>query len=166
MLKALVSSIKDGHLYVGPSPAVRKYFSDTAVFFPVRLRFINNKVYSMQAMAGRPAGAEILAINHQPVSRIREALFKYIAGDGDITTKKNYVLNSFFHVYYNMVYGNTATFSVAIKTAGHAVDTITLHAVPMQRIPALRPTATGCNRRPIRTCSCCSPPAIITTEGC
>lgn len=140
MLKALVSSIKDGHLYVGPPPAVRKYFGDTAVFFPVKLRFINNKVYSMQAMAGRPAGAEILAINHRPVARIREALFKYIAGDGDITTKKNYVLNSFFHIYYNMVYGNTAAFSMAVKTAGNAVDTVTLHAVPLKRIPGMRDT--------------------------
>lgn len=107
MLKYLVSQIKDGHLSCSPSRDLRQYLKEQKVYFPYRVRFINNRMYVYKgANSLLPAGTEILTINKEPVSQIKNRLFQYIVSDGNIETKKNIVLGNYFYIYYFLAYGS------------------------------------------------------------
>jgi hypothetical protein len=137
MTKLLVSALQDGHLYCGPSPALRRRLDEETVFFPLRLQFINDKAYILKSKdTSLPAGAEIISINQQPISDIREELFKYIVADGAIRSRKYHVLNKVFYFYYLLAYGEHATFDLT-WAKGNRVSKKKISAVPAKDIPSV-----------------------------
>lgn len=137
-LKFLVSKMKDGHLSCSPSRNLRQYLSDQQAYFPCRLRFIHNKVYVYNSVGNRlPPGAEIVAINNMPVSQLKNKLFQYLVGDGDIETKKNYMLGNYLYFYYFLVFGAQVSFDVSYKTAKGSISTQRLEAVTEKQLPPI-----------------------------
>lgn len=129
VIKFLLSSIEDGHLSCEPANEFRDYYSKYALLFPLQVRFIKNKAYVFcSSKKILPKETEILAINDNPVDKIREQLFRYIVSDGAIQTNKYWVLNNSFWFYYYMVYGQQSVFTVKYKTEHGKTDTITLSA--------------------------------------
>jgi hypothetical protein len=134
MIKYLLGAIKDGHLYAGSPAAMRKYMNEQETFFPVKLHFINNKAYILQAVnSSLQPGTEIVSINEQPINLIKKELFKYIVSDGNIESKKYYVLNGFFHIYYFLVYGPQTRFNITYKST-QELKNITLAAGSQKKI--------------------------------
>lgn len=115
MAKFLFSRIKDGHLYVGPSPAVKKQIGQSK-FFPAKLYFQDSVVYvSASNDPSLPVGSEVTYINGKAMYSIKKELLDYIVSDGNIKTKKNYVLDNYFHLYYRLIFGEQEQFRVAYK---------------------------------------------------
>lgn len=129
MLKLLLSTIKDGHLYCSPPPAFRTHQNDTTKFFPLHLYFIGQKAFvSDSSNISVPVGTEVLAINEVPINQIRTNLFQYLVADGAIQTKKYRILNNFFYFYYLIAYGEQKSFNVKIQSANGQVSSIKINA--------------------------------------
>jgi hypothetical protein len=138
MVKFLQSQIRDGHLSCSPSRDLRQYLSNLRAYFPGRLRFINNKVYTYSVRNNRLSpGKEIMAINKMPIAEIKNKLFQYIVGDGYIDTRKNYILGNYFYIYYFLAFGGHPNFDISYKTAKGSIRTKRLEAVREQELPPI-----------------------------
>jgi hypothetical protein len=138
MVKFLESQIRDGHLSCSPSRDLRQYLSNLRVYFPGRLRFINDKVYTYSVRNNRLSpGKEILAINKMPIAEIKNKLFQYIVGDGYVDTRKNYILGNYFYIYYFFAFGGHPNFDISYKTAKGSIRTKRLEAVREQELPPI-----------------------------
>jgi len=136
MIKYVLSSIKDGHLYCGPSDEQRKYMNEQAKLFPMRLYFVGASAFVISSSNNSlSAGTEIISIDDRPIDQIRKELFRYIVSDGSIETKKYHILNSVFHFYYMMIYGEAADFKVTYRSTTGTVKTIKVNAVTSKEIP-------------------------------
>lgn len=118
VVKQVFSAIKDGHLYCDPPPQIRKYLDTKAKFFPLKLKFINDKAFVLKS-ADRtvPLKAEILSINEKSIDEVSSQLFRFIVSDGDIRSKKFNILDNFFYLYYYMAYGENEKFEIKFKNA-------------------------------------------------
>ncbi|MBW8683067.1 S41 family peptidase [Chitinophaga rhizophila] len=135
-LKYIVSELKDGHLYAGPSASIVRHIKSEATFFPLRLYFAGDKAYIVNALSDKyPVGSEVISINGKSLSNIKKTLFQYIPGDGNITTKKIEILNNVFHIYYFLAFGEYSKFQVKLK-APDGTTTIEVSAVPEAQVPA------------------------------
>ena len=131
MLKFILSSIKDGHLYCSMPPDVESYIENKAKFFPLGIRFINKRAFILNSVENTvPAGSEIISINGLQVEAIKTELFKYIASDGNIHTKKNDILNHVFYFYYYLVFGDTDTFDVRFKLKNGLIRDVMVKSLP------------------------------------
>jgi hypothetical protein len=129
IIKFLLSSVEDGHLYCGPSPGFKKYFDENAKVFPLQLRFIRDNAYIICSnKRSLLPGTQILSINNLPINNIRKDLFRYIVSDGAIQTKKYWTLSNNFWFYYTIVYGEHPVFKIKYKTSGGKSNTITLNS--------------------------------------
>ncbi len=137
-LKFIFSAIKDGHLYAGPSAGLRENINERTKMFPIRLYFTGDKAFVLSYQGNNPeAGSEIISVNSKPVNQVRAELFKYIVSDGAIETKKYYILNSSFCVYYLMVYGEQDKFDVTYKSAKGELKAVSLKASLKKDIPEI-----------------------------
>lgn len=136
-VKFLLSALKDGHLYAGPSQALRQQLKEQATFLPFRVRFINDTAY-IQHTAGNslPPGTVIIAINNRSIDSIQKVLFQYITADGDIESKKRYILGNVFYFYYYLVFGPQKYFDITYRAADGSINTKRIEAVPEKEIPA------------------------------
>jgi len=129
IIKFLLSSIQDGHLYCGPSQDFKKYYDENAKVFPLQLRFIKDKAYIICSNnENLLPGTQILSINNLLVNNIRKELFRYIVSDGAIQTKKYWILSNNFWFYYAIVYGEQTSFRIKYKTSGNKINTMTLNS--------------------------------------
>ncbi|WP_256007229.1 S41 family peptidase [Pedobacter deserti] len=136
-LRHLISSLKDGHMYVGLTPALKSYLKKEALYFPLRLYLESGRTLIAADRENQIGpGTELLRIDGIPVSQIRARLYGFISGDGSITTKKRLVLNNVFHFYYLMAYGARRSFTVTLKMADGDIKTRQIAAVPENLIPA------------------------------
>ncbi|AMQ01670.1 hypothetical protein AY601_4849 [Pedobacter cryoconitis] len=135
LLKKILSTIKDGHLYCSLPPTLQKYRKEKARFFPLRLYFTEYHTY--QANLGNaqiPAGSEILTINNQSIELIRKNVMEYIVSDGNIQTKKLKILNDFFYFYYYLSQGEQSLYAIKIKTPDGAIKQIKITGKPEKEL--------------------------------
>lgn len=129
IIKILMSKMKDGHVYCSLPPSIETYRNEKALFFPIKLQFINSKVYVRSSFdPGIPVGSEIISINKNPVDTIQIELLKYIVSDGNIQTKKYHILNDFFYFYYFIAFGEIPYFDVAYKSTDGQVKESRINA--------------------------------------
>ncbi len=130
-IKYLLSAVGDGHLSCRPSAAIKQYLEEEAALFPLSIHFTGHEAYMLHELGnGITAGTEIISINNEPVDRIRQQLFRYMAADGAIETKKYVILNNVFRFYYAFVYGGQNTFSIVFRTAAGETITRKIHGLP------------------------------------
>jgi hypothetical protein len=123
IIKFLLSSLEDGHLYCSPSDEFRKYYDEYETYFPLQLKFIRNNAFIVcSKKTYLVPGTQILSINGIPINTIRKNLFQYIVSDGAIQTKKYYILSNTFWFYYNMVYGQKSFFNIKYKEKNRKID--------------------------------------------
>lgn len=135
MVRRLFSTIKDGHLYCGPSPRIRKYLDTQARFFPLKVKFIGEKAFVFQSIDGTiPLGAEILSINKKPIGEICSYLFEFVVSDGDVRSKKFHILDNFFYLYYYMAYGEKKLFDIQFKNAEGKIQRTVMGASLMDKM--------------------------------
>ena len=114
-VKYILSFLEDGHLSASASPELMNIFQEKWNYFPLSIIFLADKAFNVCQDSLVPAGAEILSINKMAMREITAKLFKYIVGDGKITTGKNYVLNNGFWFYYNLIFGEREHFEVEYR---------------------------------------------------
>lgn len=125
-IKFILSRIEDGHLSCTPSDSLAKILYAQEQYFPFSLYFSGNRIFIDCANNKMlPPGTEILKINNEKTNTIRKKLFQYIVSDGKIETKKYWILNHSFWLYYNLVYGHQENFRVQYKKpAGETTSAI------------------------------------------
>ncbi|RAJ31832.1 S41 family peptidase [Pedobacter cryoconitis] len=135
LLKKTLSTIKDGHLYCSLPPALQKYREEKARFFPLKLYFTDQHTYlSSPNNTEIPLGSEILAINNQPIERVRKNAMEYIVSDGNIQTKKQKILNDFFYFYNYLSQGEQPYYEVKFKDPEGAIKQIKITGKPEKEL--------------------------------
>ena len=83
------------------------------VFFPLPLKYLNNKLYSNREYENIPAGSEILSVNGIPVNDFAKEISRFTSTDGYNLTGKYAFLETrmlFFYIY--LAYGEQDSFSI------------------------------------------------------
>lgn len=109
VLSPVISKINSGHTWLNFSEAFEKERTDKAVYLPLDLKVIDDKLYMMY-IYGRspdiniPYDSEILSIDGKSSKDIIETMKNDIAADGSNTTFKYYLINNNFNdLYYKYV---------------------------------------------------------------
>jgi hypothetical protein len=132
----VISFIQDGHTAGNISSLLMKSYQAQGKLFPLYLYFTADQAFvRCSNTTAFPAGTEILAINHRPVSHIKAQLFTYLPSDGSITTKKTQTLNNgAFAFLYRWVLGNDSLFVVKYKDLKGYIKTDTIAALSAKDI--------------------------------
>ncbi len=142
MLAPLVARIKCGHTKFFPQSDVNlnhfHYFYDTTKLFPIRLFFTENKVFISgsynEDTDKQLYGAEILRINSEPLSEIKEKLMTFIPADGNVTSSKYLELNNYFPAWYANFINAPDSFQVDLLMNDGAKSQINLKPVTLSII--------------------------------
>ncbi len=126
-IKRVLSYIGDGHLSCSPSTKLRTVFQEQWQYFPLSLIFLKDKAYNVCENTSIPKGSEIISINNNSSQKIRHTLFLYIVSDGKVETGKNYVLNSTFWFYYNLIYGQQPSFNIRYRPLNGEIKNIVIY---------------------------------------
>lgn len=146
ILRYMIGTIEDGHTSCNLPSEVMDYYNVKAKMFPALIRFINNKAYIL-CSSGKslPPGTEIVTIDHQPINKLKEQLFKYLPSDGKIETKKSITLTEGgFNFIYNWVNGEKDIFTVSYLKDGKLQTTV-LNADVAENIDCLNNGSSGKN---------------------
>ncbi|MGV3639926.1 MAG: S41 family peptidase [Adhaeribacter sp.] len=119
----IVAAIKDGHLKY--MPRVRphwQYYYQLDQLFPLSLHITGPKAHLLRNLAGAgdiPLGAEITAINGQPVAGLIGQLLPTVYfADGNSQAIKYQSLSKFFPFYYGTYLGAAAVYTIAYRLPG------------------------------------------------
>jgi C-terminal processing protease CtpA/Prc len=133
-IRHLLSALKDGHLYSKAPDRLQQSLNEKARFFPLRLYFTQHGAVLQYAYKDFPVGTEVLEINGHHIADVKKELYKYIVGDGNITTKKDHILSNAFHFYELLAYGVQPSYLVKLRSPSGKTDTVTLPAEPQAEI--------------------------------
>jgi len=135
-VKRLLSTLKDGHLYAGAPAWLDTYLNEKARLFPLRLYFAGEKAWLQQPFDQFPSATELLEINGRPIAEVKKELYRYIVGDGNITTKKDHILSNVFYFYYFLAYGERPQYQVKLRAPGGKISITSISAVTEHNIPS------------------------------
>ena len=121
----IIAAIKDGHLKYMPHVRPHwQYYYNLDKLFPLELYFTNRQAHLVHNNAGSndiPLGAEIVAINDQPVSELIQKLLPLVFfSDGNSQAVKYQSLDKFFPFYYGTYIGAAATYKIAYRPKNEA----------------------------------------------
>lgn len=137
LITPLSSVIKNGHSYVLPPDDDRVYYNNHALFLPLHIAWMNNKMYAdMNCSTGTTlkAGSEILSINGVPATTVMQQLLTRQPRDGNNNTYPTWILNNYFREYYSYIFGHPAQFTIQYKTSDNITNKTTLNALPKDSI--------------------------------
>jgi len=137
LIAPLSSVIKNGHSYVLPSEDDRNYYNKHALFMPLHITWLNNKMYAdMNCSTDTTvkAGSEILSINGIQANNVMQQLLTRQVRDGNNTTYPIWILNNYFREYYSYIFGHPEQFIIQYKGYDNTVNDIALHALPKDSI--------------------------------
>lgn len=116
----IIAAIKDGHIKY--MPRVRphwQYYYQLDQLFPLSLHITGQQAYLVRHLAGAgviPPGAEITAINGQPVAAlIRRLLPLVFFADGNSQAIKYQSLSKFFPFYYGTYVGASPVYAISYR---------------------------------------------------
>jgi len=89
--------------------------SEKSGFFPYPIKLIEGKLILNISNKEIPLGAEIVAINNNPIGKVLPNLYKYYTTDGVNVTGKSIGINYSFSKYYRLHYGLTDSFNIKYK---------------------------------------------------
>jgi len=116
LLAPIVSEMGCGHSSVWPSDSIYKNIYEQGLFFPIKLKFIDEKAYCLQNNSQNPLsilpGNEILSINHYPLDSMIKQFFRYLPHDGFNTTFKSRTLDDEFSFYHHVLLGESKDFNI------------------------------------------------------
>jgi C-terminal processing protease CtpA/Prc len=142
VVRYLISSIEDGHTSGFLPPDFNKKLISQAKLFPLIVRFIGSKAYTICESEGLAAATEITAIDGHPVNELRKEFFTYIQSDGQSQGGKYAELNDgdspLLYLYY-LVYGEKSAFDIRFKAADGKIGNMHIDAKQFKDI-ACHPT--------------------------
>lgn len=135
-LTPLLVALRDGHIkWLRPETDEHYPFS-TDSLFPLKLYFADRRAWISGHYAADPVprGAEVIAINDQPVGNLIDALLPTMTfADGMTVTGKYADLNQFFPGYYATYIGRPGVHELTYRL-GNSTGKLHLPAVPLATI--------------------------------
>lgn len=119
LCRSIVSKIACGHTVV-PTLGM-DYFLPDSLLFPLKVNYINNKLYVIGALENNEqvaAGDEILKINGSSVQNIFDEMSKHISSDAGNLSLKTEFINDGFMEYAAFHFGFTNSYVIEIQKAG------------------------------------------------
>jgi hypothetical protein len=129
LIAPLVASIQCGHTRLIPSVEIRAHFDSAIVFFPLRVRLIDNRMFAKLNDEGI---IEIKSINSQSAEVILKKIYSSFPVDGQaIDAKQDYVSEQFSHLYSLFVDHKPKRFDLGVVWSGpsQGKENITLQPV-------------------------------------
>lgn len=123
-LSEVLSSIKCGHsslLFFNQENAL----INVSERFPVDVRFVNDRLYVLDPLKNSDRltkGDEIVAINGQTVSDLRETIFKHIRHEGVSESYRNHAANYYATSYITYALNFPARYEVELRGENRAVN--------------------------------------------
>lgn len=106
-----------------------------AVFFPIPLIVIDNKIYVNSNTFSVPLGSEVIALNENPALNLIRALGVYTHTDGFSNSLKNNAINNDFAINYFLAYGPDKEFRLMyFDSAGKKTETVHVEAESLKQI--------------------------------
>nr|WP_294858986.1 S41 family peptidase [uncultured Fluviicola sp.] len=105
--------------------SLKKELRKQKIFFPLPLKYLNNKLYSNLTYENIPVGSEILAINGINAMEFANNVSRYLSTDGVNTTGKHAFLETnllTFFVY--LAYGEQHSFVISYKDSSAVRETV------------------------------------------
>ena len=142
LISWVMASIGDGHANCRmPKPVVNDYMSHVKVF-PAMVLFIHDRAFIFCCKQDdRLTGAELLSINGLSMDRITQRLFRYITTDGTIQSRKNWEMPEFFHLLYNIAYGESNSYRITYRAKEGDIRTTELQADMLNNLICQSPFA-------------------------
>ncbi|MXN93247.1 peptidase S41 [Flavobacterium sp. Sd200] len=106
-----------------------KALSKQKIFFPIPLKYLNGKLYSISDSVQIPLGSEILSVNKINAEQFSKGVSKYMSTDGhNLTGKYAFLETDWLPFYVYLAYGEQTDFIIEYKK-DNIVKTATLKAV-------------------------------------
>ncbi len=140
LITNLYPAIRNGHTLFLPPPALMAAHSETSLFFPFDVFFVNQRMYVLRNCSDDlsiQVGDEILSINGLSVDTIYQNLMRHQLRDGQNSTYPNWILNQWFREYFSYHYQLRDAF---LLTYAHKTATVvtTVSPLPKAKIRANR----------------------------
>ena len=141
-LKSTIDDLECGHSEAGVSKAYAKTMAKRKLnYSPYFFVPINNKVYGIASISKKDTlikkGDEILSINGISSQSLLTMCRRMITVDGQITSGKDYLLQSTFNTFFQSLINRPDTFKVQIKRANLPAQEVKYKAVSLTKIPDL-----------------------------
>jgi hypothetical protein len=152
----IIAAIKEGHIKYMPHVRPHwQYYYHLDQLFPLTLHITGEQAHLVRDLAGSgsiPPGAEITAINGQPVAAlIRRLLPTVYFADGNSQAIKYQSLSKFFPFYYGTYVGASAVYDISYRLHQQAgVQTAAIPAIPLATLEKAEKENQPPKRLPIR----------------
>ncbi|MBX2841071.1 MAG: hypothetical protein KTR26_04835 [Flammeovirgaceae bacterium] len=104
-LSELTGNLKDTHFRVVINQAFNSYLKKGGFYLDMNIKILSGKMFLINDREKQiNKGSEILAINHIPSKEIIKQLSKLSLTEGDVTSTRFRIIESFFKMFYPMVY--------------------------------------------------------------
>lgn len=115
-ISRIISAIKDGHTSVGSSDHFINTIMERGTYLPLRVKFIDKKMYSDFINEYVPIGAEILEINGEKASDVVSKL-KYISGSesSDNVALSHKIIEETLPFLYPQYFGEKTEHTIKFK---------------------------------------------------
>ncbi|MGV3586501.1 MAG: S41 family peptidase [Adhaeribacter sp.] len=139
----IIAALKDGHIKYMPHVRPHwQYYYNLNQLFPLELYFTNQQAHLVRNLAGSeniPLGAEVTAINGQPIAQIIQKLLPTVYfADGNSQAVKYQSLDKFFSFYYGTYIGASATYAISYRDRNSAeIKTVQVPGIPLATIQQL-----------------------------
>lgn len=106
-----------------------KAISARYIFFPIPLKYIDNKLYTNKAFEKIPLGSEIISVNGIDATTFTKNISKYLSTDGfNISGKYAFLETDWLPFFIYLAYGEQSSFKIKYKTNA-SVRTIVIDPV-------------------------------------
>ena len=109
--------IKEGHTAMNIGAKTQTYLKFSGTYFPVFLKFLNNKAYIINDLGNvKIKGLELTKVNGHPIAELMQQFMSYEPSDGYNTTGKYRWIeqNAKFSTYYARSYPFTASYTIEV----------------------------------------------------
>lgn len=137
LITLLNSKIKDGHTMMLPGEEAVDYFNKNAVFMPLYVIAIDNKLFVKMNCSSNKAlkeGDEIVSINGVSTTEIMQQLLTRQIRDGMNETYPRWILSNYFKEYFSFSFGHPLNFLIKYKTELNAAVETTIAALSKDSI--------------------------------
>lgn len=114
ILSPVVAKVNCSHTYIQPSREYENYLLNEGKFLPFDIKVIRGRAYICGKFtpASIPVGAELISINGKSISEIMATFLNNLTADGKNLTRKYYMINRNFSLYFYRFIDQTDTFMI------------------------------------------------------
>ncbi len=150
----IISLIKCGHTGISLSDGYMNHLYSKALFFPLQLKFIGDKAYTLTCLDSLdyvPIGSEIISINQQNISIIKNNIYKMISSDANIQTAKYRKMDEDFPILYYLYISKIDSFQIEYIPLGRTtIVKNVLTGTPWRNISNYKKSYMSCQKEPVK----------------